>query len=89
MLFLLMSKEEVSVLADTTVVFFAISWAYKFAYPIVRKNDAKTILNKFVCKGLNAILYNYGLFFEVSNLHIIFVKNNQIKILTALVFYLK
>jgi hypothetical protein len=52
-----MSKEEVSIcfLADI-VVFFAISWAYKFAYPIVRKNDAKTILNKFVCKGLNAIL---------------------------------
>jgi uncharacterized Fe-S radical SAM superfamily protein PflX len=34
-------------------------------------------------------LYNYGLFFEVSNLHIIFCQNNQIKILTALVFYLK
>jgi hypothetical protein len=58
-----MSKEEVSTcfLADIGR-FFAISWAYKFAYPI-RKNDAKTILNKFVCKGLNAILYNYGLFF--------------------------
>jgi hypothetical protein len=37
------------------------------------ENDAKTILNKFVCKGLNAILYNYGLFW-MSNLHIIFVK---------------
>jgi hypothetical protein len=85
---LLMSKEEVSTcfLADIVVVLLYLEHI-NCAYPIVRKNDAKTILNKFVCKGLNAIFVKLCFFFEVSNLF--FCQNNQIKILTALVFYLK
>ena len=43
------------VLAGRAVVFFVISCEYSFADPIVRKNDNKTILNKFVFKGFNAI----------------------------------
>jgi hypothetical protein len=65
-------------LEDIVVCFFFISWENNLQDPIVRKIDNKTILNKFVCKGLNAIFVKIWLvFFEVSNLHINFVKNNQ------------
>jgi hypothetical protein len=46
---------SVSLIKETEDVFFLISWEYKLPNPIVRKKDNKTILNKFVCKGLNAI----------------------------------
>ncbi|MNE13865.1 hypothetical protein D3C80_1067160 [compost metagenome] len=42
---------------------FFISCEYKLPQPIVRKNDIKTILNKFVCKGLNAIFVKLWLVF--------------------------
>ena len=38
-----------------TVFFFVISWEYNLPEPNDRRIDNKTILNKFVCKGLNAI----------------------------------
>jgi hypothetical protein len=53
-------------------VFLVISCEYKLQVPIVRKIDNKTILNKFVFKGINAIFVKYGLFIDVSNLHINF-----------------
>jgi hypothetical protein len=56
----------------SAVVFLAISCEYNLQEPTVRKIDNKTILNKFVFKGFNAIFVKYGLFFDVSNLHINF-----------------
>ena len=50
-------------LEGIAVWFFVISWEYNLQDPIVRKIDNKTILNKFVCKGFNAIFVKYGLFF--------------------------
>ncbi|GAA3778042.1 hypothetical protein GCM10022423_37180 [Flavobacterium ginsengiterrae] len=40
-----------------------ISCEYELPHPIVRKNDIKTILNKFVCKGLNTIFVKLWLVF--------------------------
>jgi hypothetical protein len=40
-----------------------ISCEYNLPHPSVRKNDNKTILNKFVCKGLNAIFVKVWLVF--------------------------
>jgi hypothetical protein len=34
--------------------------------PIVRKNDNKTILNKFVCKGLNTFCKIMACFFSIK-----------------------
>jgi hypothetical protein len=42
---------------------FFISCEYNLPHPSVRKNDIKTILNKFVCKGLNAIFVKVWLVF--------------------------
>src|SRR4051812_48834006 len=36
-------------------LFFFISCEYKLEQPKERKMESKTILNKFVCKGINAI----------------------------------
>ncbi|MNE10436.1 hypothetical protein D3C80_1031520 [compost metagenome] len=49
--------------AGITVFFFVISCEYKLPYPIVRKIDNKTILNKFVRKGLNTIFVKLWLVF--------------------------
>jgi hypothetical protein len=49
--------------AGNEVFFGFISCEYRLPHPIVRKNDIKTILNKFVCNGLNAIFVKVWLVF--------------------------
>jgi hypothetical protein len=51
-----MANEEVSTcfLGVIAVVFFDIPENINWHIPLLGKNDTKTILNKFVCKGLNA-----------------------------------
>jgi hypothetical protein len=45
------------------VFFVLVSCEYNLPPPNDRKNDNKTILNKFVCKGLNAIFVKVWLVF--------------------------
>ena len=54
------------------VWFFVISWEYNLQDPIVRKIDNKTILNKFVCKGFNAIFVKMMAYFLKHQTYIYF-----------------
>ena len=54
---------SVCFLADIAFFFFTISWEYNVPEPNESKNDSKTILNKFVYKGLNAIFVKLWLVF--------------------------
>jgi hypothetical protein len=46
---------SICILAALAFFFFTISWEYKLLELTESKNDSKTILNKFVYKGFNAI----------------------------------
>jgi glutaminase len=50
------------------ILLVAGSWEYVLANPIVRKIADKTILNKFVCKGINTIFVKCGVVFDTPNL---------------------